>query len=402
MLVSILSGRRIVLGVTGGIAAYKAAELASQLVQAGALVDVILTENAQRFIGAVTFQALTKRPVHNDTFEGWTEESTGHVSLAQGADLLVVAPGTANAISKLAHGAADDMLTTTALAMSAPLLIAPAMEQGMFHHPATQANITLLKDRGTHFVGPETGRLASGAVGEGRLAEIPKIVDTIRALLGKNGPLAGRRVVLTAGGTQEAVDPVRFLGNRSSGQMGYALAHAAIDAGASVTLITGPTTLRPPATADVIQIVSAAELEQATKQAVEHADVLIMAAAVADFRPAEPSSSKIKKGTANKAFAITLVRNPDILASIDCPELVKVGFAAETEDLIPHAWQKLREKRLSMIVANDALATIGSQRSTAVLITADDEPEQLPELTKESLAEEIVDRVAQILRRRES
>jgi phosphopantothenoylcysteine decarboxylase/phosphopantothenate--cysteine ligase len=365
-------------------------------------LDVILTTNAQRFVGPATFQALTKRPVHTNVFEEWSDESTGHVSLAQSAELLVIAPATANIISKLAHGAADDMLSITALATKAPLLIAPAMEHGMYHHPATQANIDLLKMRGASFVGPDMGRLASGAEGDGRLAPTTTIIETIRAVLGRNGALAGRRVVVTAGGTQEAIDPVRFLGNRSSGQMGFALAEAAINAGAGVTLITGPTSLRPPSTARVIKIVSALELEAATKESVKEADVLFMAAAVADFRPAEPSTSKIKKGSSQEPVSVSLVRNPDILASIVCPDLIKVGFAAETEDLIGNAEHKLREKRLSLIVANDAVATIGNPTSTATLISPDAEPIRLPELTKEALAAEIVDHVARLLRARDS
>jgi phosphopantothenoylcysteine decarboxylase/phosphopantothenate--cysteine ligase len=395
--VSVLSEHRIALGVTGGIAAYKAAELASQLVQAGALLDVIMTTNAQRFVGEATFQALTKRPVHTNVFEEWTEESTGHVSLAHDIELLVIAPATANVIVKLAHGAADDMLSVTALITRAPLLIAPAMEHGMYHHPATQANIELLKQRGATFVGPETGHLASGAEGDGRLADIATVIDTIRAMLGKCGRLAGRHLVITAGGTQEAIDPVRFLGNRSSGQMGFALAQAAIDEGARVTLITGPTNLRPPATANVRGITSALELETETNLAIKQADALIMAAAVADFRPVEPSTSKIKKGSSYEPVSISLTRNPDILASIDCPNLIKVGFAAETEDLVENAQQKLRDKRLSLIVANDATATIGSSYSTAVLIAPDGKPERLPELTKEALAVKIIDRLAQLL-----
>jgi phosphopantothenoylcysteine decarboxylase / phosphopantothenate---cysteine ligase len=400
--VSVLLERRIALGVTAGIAAFKAAELASQLVQAGAKLDVIMTTNAQRFVGEATFQALTKRPVHTNVFEEWTEESTGHVSLAHDIELLVIAPATANVISKLAHGAADDMISITALATSAPLLIAPAMEHGMYHHPATQANIELLKQRSATFVGPETGHLASGAEGDGRLSDISTIIDTIRAILGRQGKLAGRHLVVTAGGTQEAIDPVRFLGNRSSGQMGFALAKAAIDEGARVTLIAGPTNLKPPATANVQRITSALELETETKLAIKQADALIMAAAVADFRPVELSTSKIKKGSSNEPVSIALSRNPDILASIDCPNLIKVGFAAETEDLIANAQQKLRDKRLSLIVANDATATIGSSYSTAVLIAPDGKTERLPELTKEALAVKIIDRVAQLLVARDS
>ena len=398
---SVLEGRRIVLGVTGGIAAYKAGELASQLVQAGVHLDVILTANARRFVGPATFQALTKRSVHVDVFQEWTVESTGHVSLANEAEFLVIAPATANIIAKLAHGTADDMLSTTALATSAPLLIAPAMEHDMYHHLATQANITLLMERGATFVGPESGHLASGAEGDGRLIGTSTIIDSIRAILGRNGALAGRHVVVTAGGTQEAIDPVRFLGNRSSGQMGYALAQAAIDAGARVTLITGPTNVRPPSTASVIKIVSTLDLESATKMAVEDADVLIMAAAVADFRPVEASQSKIKKGTSNEPVIIALERNPDILASIDCPNLIKVGFAAETENLIENAQQKLREKRLALIVANEAVASIGSPSSTAIVIAPGSDPVRLPQLSKEELAGEIIRRVVELLRARD-
>lgn len=399
---SILSGSKIALGVTGGIAAYKACELASQLVQAGAILDVIMTENAQRFIGPVTFQALTKRPVHVSTFQEWTEVSTGHVSLAHEIDLLVVAPATANVISKLAHGAADDMLTTTALATRSPLLIAPAMEHAMFHHAATKANIELLESRDVTFVGPESGRLASGEEGDGRLSSIPTIVDTIRAILGREGPLAGRHIVVTAGGTQEAIDPVRYLGNRSSGLMGYALARAAIDLGARVTMISGPTNLEPPSTATFEKVVSAVELEVATKHAVKDADALIMAAAVADYRPSESHSSKIKKGSADEPLTISLLRNPDILASIDCPNLIKVGFAAETENLFANAESKLREKRLAMIVANDAVETIGNPNSSAIILTPDREPDQLPQMSKNELAAEIVGRVAALIADRSS
>jgi len=395
--VSVLNGKKIALGVTGGIAAFKACELASQLVQAGADVEVIMTSNAEQFVGPATFQALTRRPVHRNTIEEWTASSAGHITLAQEAHVLVVAPATANTIAKLAHGIADDMLSTTALATSAPLIIAPAMEHGMFHHPATQENFSVLSRRGAKFVGPESGRLASGANGDGRLAAVPTILDTIRQVLGKNGPLAGRKVVVTAGGTQEAIDPVRFLGNRSSGTMGFALARAAIDAGADVTLISGPTVIDPPTTTRVINITSALELERATRDAVSDADVLIMAAAVADFRPKESHTSKIKKGSANEPSSISLVRNPDILASIDCQKLVKIGFAAETDDLIGNARSKLREKNLAMIVANDAVGTIGSPVSVATILTPDSEPETLPEMTKDDLAAEIVNRIVRLI-----
>lgn len=397
---SVLSGSKIALGVTGGIAAYKACELTSQLVQAGARVDVIMTENAQHFIGAGTFQALTKRPVHISVFEEWTQTSTGHVSLAQEIDLLVIAPATANVVSKLAYGAADDMLTTTALATTAPLLIAPAMEHAMFHHASTQVNIDILRSRGASIAGPETGRLASGEQGDGRLSSIAVLIDTIRAVLGKHGPLEGRHLVITAGGTQEAIDPVRFLGNRSSGQMGYALARAAIDVGARVTLISAPTNFDPPVTANVEHVVSTVELDRATKHAIKDADALIMAAAVADFRPSESHSSKIKKGSPSEPTTLTLARTPDILASIDCPSLIKVGFAAETDNLIESARAKLRDKQLALIVANDAVATIGSSTSSAVILTPDGVPDRLPHMAKEDVAAEIINRVVTLIANR--
>jgi phosphopantothenoylcysteine decarboxylase / phosphopantothenate---cysteine ligase len=400
--VSILSGSKIALGVTGGIAAYKACELASQLVQAGAILDVIMTENAQRFVGPTSFQALTKRPVHVSTFEEWSDTSTGHISLAHEIDLLVVVPATANVISKLAYGAADDMLTTTALATRSPLLIAPAMEHAMYHHAATKANIELLASRGASFVGPESGRLASGEEGDGRLASIPTIIDTIRAILGRKGPLAGCHIVVTAGGTQEAIDPVRFLGNRSSGLMGYALARAAIDFGARVTLISGPTNLEAPSTAKLERINSANELKAATDRAVKDADALIMAAAVADYRPSESQTSKIKKGSTDEPVTISLVQNPDILASIDCPRLIKVGFAAETDNLIANAKAKLLEKDLAMIVANNAVETIGNPQSSAIILTPDREPDQLPQMSKDELAAEIIGRVAALIADRSS
>ncbi len=398
---SVLTNSKMALGVSGGIAAYKACELASQLAQAGARVDVIMTSNAQQFVGPATFQALTKRPVHLTAFEEWSEQSTGHVSLAHDIDVLVVAPATANVISKLAHGAADDMLSTTALATSAPLVLAPAMEHSMFHHVATQANFALLRERGATFVGPESGHLASGAMGDGRLASIPSILDTIRKILGRKGPLAGRRVVVTAGGTQEAIDPVRFLGNRSSGLMGYALARAAIDFGAEVTLITGPTSLEPLTTANLKRVVSARELDQETKRAVGDADVLIMAAAVADFRPKDFHASKIKKGSAEEPSSVALVRNPDILATIDCPKLIKVGFAAETDDLVANAHKKLNEKQLAMIIANDAIQTIGNTQSTATILTSTSDPEVLPQMSKDDLAAEIMSRISALIESRD-
>jgi phosphopantothenoylcysteine decarboxylase / phosphopantothenate---cysteine ligase len=394
---TVLRGARILLSVTGGIAAYKSADLASKLVQAGAVVDVVLSQTARRFIGAATFEALTKRPVHGDVFEPWTETSWGHISLGHETDAIVVAPATAHTIARLANGLADDMLGAAYLSTTSPLIVVPAMEHLMYHHAATQANLAILRDRGAIQVGPERGRLASGEEGDGRFPTTETIIGAIRQTLGRSGPLAGKRVIVSAGGTQEPIDPVRFIGNRSSGLMGYALAQAALDAGARVGLVTGPTHLTTPYGADLVPVSTAEEMFAALQQQVVGADALIMAAAVADFRPAEPATSKIKKSGRTGAPTIPLLRNPDVVASISSPGLVKIGFAAETDDLIENARKKIAVKGLSMIVANDATSTIGSTSSTAVLLTADGSAETLPTLPKEALAAIIVSRLAAML-----
>jgi phosphopantothenoylcysteine decarboxylase/phosphopantothenate--cysteine ligase len=392
-----LRGARILLAVTGGIAAYKSADLASKLVQSGARVDVLLSETARRFVGEVTFQALTKRPVHGDVFEAWTETSFGHITLGHDADAIVVSPATANTIAKLAYGLADDMLGAVALSTTAPLIVVPAMEHLMYHHPATQANLATLRERGAVQVGPERGRLASGEEGDGRLPATETILGAIRQTLGKAGRLAGRRVVVTAGGTQEPLDPVRFIGNRSSGLMGYALAQAAIDEGAAVDLVSGPTHLTPPYGAATVRVSTAEEMFAAVRDLAAKADALVMAAAVADYRPAHPTTAKIKKREGGRGLTIELARNPDIVASIDRPGLVKIGFAAETEDLIENARLKLAAKGLDLIVANDAAATIGSKSSTAILLAPDGSAETLPTLPKEDVATIIVARLIAIL-----
>lgn len=396
-----LANARVVLGVTGGIAAYKAADLASKLVQAGCQVDVVLTAGAAQFVQPMTFSAIIKRPVHTAVFAPWTDAWHGHITLASEADLLIVAPASANALAGLALGLAGDLLGTVALSTAAPLLLAPAMEDGMFHHPATQGHLATLKERGATIVGPDHGRLASGAVGTGRLADVETILGTARRILGRNGILAGRTVVVTAGGTHEPVDPVRYVGNRSSGAMGYALAQAAIDAGASVTLITGPSSLRPPVGAAVVAVDTAEQMLVAVNHAIRSAAALVMAAAVADFRPDHVSTKKLKKQGTDAGLTLALVRNPDILASVNHPGLVKVGFAAETEDLEANALLKLRAKGLAMIVANDATATIGAGTSTATIILPDAPIERLPSMTKQLLGAEIINRLATILQRRD-
>jgi phosphopantothenoylcysteine decarboxylase/phosphopantothenate--cysteine ligase len=390
----ILKGRSIVLGVTGGIAAYKAAALCSHLVQAGAVVDVILTDAAREFIAPLTFQALTHRPVVIELFALLAETEIGHVSLAKRADLMIVAPATANTIAKLAAGMADNMLTTTALATTAPILLAPAMESQMWANPLTQANIArLCQMHDVVLVGPGEGRLASGASGVGRMAEPEEIVDAACWLLARQGALASRQVVVTAGGTREAVDPVRYLGNRSSGQMGYALARAARDRGAQVTLIS--TTGRPaPYGARLVEVETAAEIEEAVLAALPQADVLLMAAAVADYRPALVAEQKIKKREERRA--LELVRTDDILlhvAGLRRAGQVIVGFAAETEHVVENALAKLRRKRLDLIVANNARQAMGASTNQVTLIGADGRVEELPLLPKDEVAEHILDRI---------
>ena len=390
---SIVNGKHIILGVTGSIAAYKVAELARNLTLDGAIVDVIMTAAAQRFVGAATFQALTGRPVLDDMWALPEDGVVGHVSLGQHADLLVIAPATANTIARLAAGLCDDLLTTTALATTAPILIAPAMNPHMYEHPATQANLALLRQRGVTILEPAYGRMAEPVIGRGRLPEPAIIESEIRALLGRTcGPLRGRRVVVTAGGTHEPIDPVRFIGNRASGRMGYAIAAAARDRGASVTLISGPATAQPPAAVTLIRVETALDMQREVVSAIASTDLLIMNAAVADFRPATASEHKIKKGD-DEELTIRLVRNPDILASIaHRRDLVKIGFAAETHDLLTYAREKLERKGLDMIVANEAVASIGAEDIQIILIDAQG-VERLPQLPKPVAAERLIDAI---------
>ncbi|HYO50413.1 MAG TPA: bifunctional phosphopantothenoylcysteine decarboxylase/phosphopantothenate--cysteine ligase CoaBC [Chloroflexia bacterium] len=393
-----LAGKRIILGISGGIAAYKVADLASRLAQAGALVDVIMTQGAQRFVTPLTFQALTKRPVRTDIYADWLGEDTGHVGLAHNADLMVVAPATAHTIARMALGLSDDLLCAVYLSTRAPLLLVPAMESGMFLHPATQEHLETLRSRGAVIMQPAEGHLASGATGVGRLPEVPEILAGIRRTLGINGPLTGRRVVVSAGGTQEPLDPVRYIGNRSSGKMGYAIAEEAYYAGADVTLVSGPVALPPPYGIRLVNVLTTREMEAAVRREVADADALIMAAAVADYAPLEVSEQKIKKTGEN--LTIALGRNPDILVGLtemDLPNLVRVGFAAETQDLLENARQKLEKKQLDLNIANDAVASIGTDASALTFISKDGNVEQLLPLPKTESARLIVERVAQLV-----
>ena len=367
----ILADKRIVLGVSGSIAAYKAAELARNLALGGANVDVVLTVAARRFVGEATFQALTGRPVLGDMWALPEDGVVGHVALGQRADLVLLAPATANTIARIAAGLSDDLLTTTVLATTAPVLCAPAMNSQMYANAATQANIATLRQRGVFVLEPEVGRLAEPMVGQGRLPAPATIEAHARALLGRtSGPLRGRRVVVTAGGTHEPIDPVRFIGNRASGRMGFALAAEARDYGAQVTLIAGPTALPPPPAVDLVRVETALQMRDAVHAAVLGADLLIMNAAVADFRPSEFADRKIKKGD-DEQLGLLLVRNPDILGGLaERREFLKVGFAAETNDLEAYARSKLDRKGLDMIIANEAVASIGHDDIQVTLLDA--------------------------------
>ena len=392
-----LANKTIVLGITGSISAYKAADIASKLTQAGARVEVVMTESATKFIGPLTLRAITKRPVVTDMFELTAEFKIGHIALAEAAEVVTIAPATANIIARLAAGIADDMLTCIVLATEAPVIVAPAMNVNMFQNSITQDNLAKLKARGFTIVEPGYGRLASGKTGLGRLAEVDEIIGTIKQVLGRSGDLAGKRIVVTAGGTQEPIDPVRHIGNRSSGKMGYAVAEAARDRGAEVKLITAPTSLLEPAGMEVVHIKTAAEMKEAVAKAVAQADALIMTAAVADYQPKTVAKAKIKKET--PSLTLELIRTPDILSEVK-GEFLRVGFAAESEDIVANARQKLDKKRLDLIVANDitdADSGFGADTNKVTLIDKQGSVDSLPLLSKRETADRILDKVVELL-----
>jgi phosphopantothenoylcysteine decarboxylase/phosphopantothenate--cysteine ligase len=399
MTIHILQNKTILLGVTGSIAAFKAAVLASHLTQAGAAVEVVMTLEATQFVSPLTFESLTRRHVVTDVMALLPDSQIGHVAMAHRADLFLIAPATAHTIAKIALGLADDAVSATALDTRAPLVIAPAMETGMWENAATRENVAKLTARGAVIVEPGVGRLASGASGRGRLAEIDDIVDTVRQVLGRGGDLAQRKVVVTAGGTQEPIDPVRVIANQSSGKMGFALAECARDRGARVTLIAGATALRVPQGIDFIPAGRARDMREAVLRSTADADALVMAAAVADFRPALAAEQKIKKGNA-ESLTLELVKNPDILqeiASLDSRRarpLFVVGFAAETQELLGNARAKLESKNLDLIVANPVPSTFGSDVDQATLIERGGAITELPPLSKQDLSEKILDLVA--------
>ncbi len=390
-------GKNVVLGVTGSIAVYKAADIASKLTQRGLCVDVIMTKAAMQFVTPLTFRSITHRPVVTDMFELASEFSVEHVALAERADVVVIAPATADAIAKLAAGIADEMLFSTVLATRAPVILAPAMDAGMWQNSITQENLAKLRSRGFTIVGPGYGRLASGLVGMGRLIENEEILGTIYHVLGRKGDLAEKQIVVSAGGTQEPIDLVRYVGNRSSGKMGYAIAEAARDRGAVVTLVTGPTALPAPPGVDVMLVRTAEEMRDAVLKATAAADVLIMAAAVADYRPATVVEGKIKREA--DTLNLELVKTGDILGEVK-GDIIKVGFAAESGDMIARATEKLKKKHLDLIVVNDIIAKdsgFDTDTNRVTFIGRDSKVEQLPLMLKSEVAQKILDRIVALL-----
>ena len=392
-----LASAAVVVGVTGGIAAYKAAELVREFVRRGADVTVVMTRNATEFVRPLTFQTLSGNRVITDMWavpEGYTAE---HVSLAGRADIVVVAPATANIIGKHAAGVADDFLSTFLMAVEVPVLMAPAMHEAMYVHPAVQENIARLKGRGVHFVGPVEGPLAGGPIGLGRMVEPIAIVERVEELLASVRDLAGRTVLVTAGPTQEPLDPVRHLSSRSSGRMGYAIASVASRRGARVVLVSGPTWLEAPEGVEVVPVVTALEMREAVLSRLEEADVVIKAAAVSDFRPKPASLQKVRKEDAE--LVVELERNPDILAEVGAQEgcRIVVGFAAETEDILERGRQKLAAKNLDLVVINDvSRQDIGftSEENEVHIIGRDGKVESLPRMGKDKVAGILLDRVA--------
>ncbi len=405
--IALFEDKRIILGVCGSIAVYKAVDLASKLRQAGAQLDIIMTEAAQRFVSPLSFQAVSGGPVYSDM---WRAEASGglpshiaHIALAEAADLLVIAPATANTLAKLAGGFADDLLSVTALAATCKLLIAPAMDGGMLEHPATQANLETLRQRGAHIIEPESGRLASGLIGSGRLPETPTLLGHIRRVMGLDGELSGHKLVVTAGGTREALDPVRYLSNRSSGKQGFAIAQAAIDAGAEVVLISAAD-LPPPAGASLARVDSAEAMRAAVLEHVGQSSALIMAAAVADYRPRDVAKQKIKKSDAS--LSLPLERSPDILMAVKAQReqtgypMIAVGFAAESENLVENASGKLRKKGLDLLIANDISASdagFAVDTNRVVVLDMDGGLHRIDLTSKAAIGAYIIERVGGLL-----
>lgn len=402
---SIFKGKRIVLGVTGSIAVYKSVMLASRLTQAGAVVDVILTEAATKLVSPLTFESVTGRRAYQekDLWDGG--DHVLHIEMGEKNDVFLIAPATANTIAKLAHGIADNLLTVSALASRTQPLVAPAMDGGMYANPATQKNLSVIGDRGMKVLGPAAGHLASGLAGKGRMIEPDELMGHVRLALSEDGALAGRKVLVTAGGTREPIDPVRVITNRSSGKQGYALAQAALDLGADVHLISAPTSLDRPVGAQVEITATASEMQRALLEALPGCDVLIMAAAVADFQPVSSAGDKIKKKDRGE-ISLTLQPTPDILHSVaeyksrnDFPKCV-VGFAAESENLVDNARSKLAAKDLDLVVANNITAPQAGfdvDTNEVILLWADGRVEKLPLMMKSEVAERVLDEVVNLM-----
>ncbi|WHI44930.1 bifunctional phosphopantothenoylcysteine decarboxylase/phosphopantothenate--cysteine ligase CoaBC [Microbulbifer sp. JMSA004] len=396
---SSLADKRILLGISGGIAAYKSADLVRRLKERGAEVRVVMSAGAREFVQPLTFQALSGNPVHTDLLDPSAEAAMGHIELAKWADLILIAPASAQVIAKLAAGMADDLLTTLCLASEAPLALAPAMNQAMWRHAATSANTQTLKGRGVIFWGPGAGSQACGDVGPGRMLEPENLAEHAEALFHTSHSLQNRRVVITAGPTREAIDPVRFLSNHSSGKMGFALAAAAQSAGADVTLIAGPVNLDTPPKVNRIDVVSAQDMYEAAINAADLCDIFISAAAVADFRPAQVAEQKIKKKDGKNDDAIALIKNPDIVAAIAKRTELRpftIGFAAETEQVLEHAQSKLRRKNLDMIIANDVSqpnSGFNSDHNAVTVIDTDGQSQLAPAL-KTDLARQLIELIA--------
>ena len=406
--IALLRDKRIILGVCGSIAAYKAVDLASKLTQAGAHVDVVLTAAAQRFVSPLTFQAVSGRPVYTDM---WSAESSSglpshiaHVGLAEAADLLVVAPATANTLAKLAHGLADDLLSITALAVACPLLIAPAMDGNMYDNPSVQENCETLRRRGAQLIEPEAGRFASGLAGTGRLPDTQHLLGHIRRVIGRDGELASHKLVVTAGGTRESIDPVRFITNRSTGKQGYAIAQAAVDAGAAVVLISSVANLPAPVGATLVAVDSAESMLEAVLANVADSSALIMAAAVADYRPSRVSEQKIKKS--DDSLNLSMTRTADILMAVKAQRaqtgypMIAVGFAAESENLVENASDKLQSKGLDLLIANDITATdagFAADTNRVVVLDLDGGLHHIDRKSKADIGAYIIERVGGLL-----
>lgn len=392
-----LDGKEIILGVTGSIAAYKAVEILRELTGRGASVTVVMTESAQRFVSPLTFESLSRRPILTDLFALDYDKQIGHVATGGRADLYLIAPATANTIAKLAHGIADDFLTNLYLSCTCPVLLAPAMDREMYAHPTVQENLTRLKARGVHVLETEYGELASGLIGRGRLADLLTICGEVEGLLTHQEDLQGETVLVTAGPTQEPLDPVRFLSNRSSGRMGFAIAQAARDRGAHVLLVSGPTSLPTPPGVTRTDVTTAEEMLHAVLGQLDATTILIMAAAVADYRPSTHAPKKMKK---QESLTVELLRNPDILAEAGRQKesRILVGFAAETEDLVSNAREKLQKKHLDLIVANDIRVGFGGETTRVTILDRQGQVEELPELSKREVAHQILDRVVAVRR----